>query len=102
MLQRRWIFIRHAVAVAKAGSRGVIVARASEARCADHCRAKTTQGAERRYKVLKEEHELLKKSHPVCFRSESGNLQFIEVNRMQHSHADCRSTTGNPGRLLTP
>ena len=41
---------------------------------------------ERRYKVLKEEHELLK-SHPVCLVSKAEIFAFIEANRQEHQVA---------------
>ena len=48
---------------------------------------------EKKYKLLQEEHELRKKSHPVCFRSKTEIFEFIEANRENNSIAlMCRVT----------
>ena len=52
----------HAVFVEKAGPRGVIVARASMLDVETTAELRRLRELERRYKVLKEEHELLKKA----------------------------------------
>ena len=62
----------------------VIVARASKLDVQTTAELRRLRELERRYKVLKEEHELLKKSHPVCFGSKAEIFEFIEVSRMQH------------------
>jgi transposase len=48
--------------VEKAGSRGVIVARASKLDVETTAELRRLRELERRYKVLREEHELLKKA----------------------------------------
>jgi transposase len=52
---------------------------------------KRLRDLEQKYKVLQQEHELLKKSHPVCFRSKSEIFEFIEANRESHTVALIRA-----------
>jgi hypothetical protein len=65
----------------------VIVAKSAKLDVQTMAELKRLRELERQYQVLKEEHELLKKSHPVCFGSKAEAFEFIEANRTEHKVA---------------
>ena len=70
----------------KLAREGLIVTKDAKLDLETASELKRLRDLEKKYKLLPEEHALLK-SHPVCFRSKTEIFEFIEANRETHQVA---------------